>query len=153
MEKSEPRKVIEAYTRDVGRGIIRVNAETIKKLNLLENDPVLIKGKQTTAGRIKRLYPSDTQNDFFRMDGLMRNNAGIINNEYVTIEKTDFVHADHISIEPLDNWPPIDEMYPPEALKNIAMCVNDYGRIPYFGGRLTFRLKNFEPKSEIAIIT
>src|SRR5574337_2089658 len=43
--------VLEAYTRDVGRGIARIDNEMMEKLGLSKNDIMEIKGKRRTVAR------------------------------------------------------------------------------------------------------
>lgn len=125
----------------------------MNSLHLVEGDPVLIIGAKTTVGRAKILYPSDQKSDFCRIDGLMRNNAGISQGDKVTIEKTEFGDADHIVVKPLEAIPPIDERYLADALEGNAIREGDALMVPYFGGRLTFVVLSITPKMECVIVT
>ena len=49
----------EAYTRDVGRGFIRIDYDTMDKLKISTGDIVEIKGKKTSVAKVLPLYPSD----------------------------------------------------------------------------------------------
>jgi len=52
-------KVLEAYTRDVGHGVIRIDYDTMDLLKMSTGDIVKITGKRTTYGKVLPLYPSD----------------------------------------------------------------------------------------------
>ncbi|HZL24729.1 MAG TPA: hypothetical protein VFC05_15500, partial [Nitrososphaeraceae archaeon] len=52
-------KVLEAYTRDVGRGIARIDYDTMDSLAVSTGDVVEIRGKRRTTAKCLPLYPSD----------------------------------------------------------------------------------------------
>ena len=70
-------KVLEAYTRDVGRGTARIDYDTMGSLGVSTGDIIEIKGKRRTVVKCLPLYPSDEGKGIVRLDGLVRNNAGI----------------------------------------------------------------------------
>ena len=52
-------KVLEAYTRDVGRGVARIDYDSMDSLSASTGDVVEIKGKRKTVAKCLPLYPSD----------------------------------------------------------------------------------------------
>ena len=52
-------KVLEAYTRDVGRGVARIDYESMDALSASTGDVVEVKGKRRTVAKCLPLYPSD----------------------------------------------------------------------------------------------
>ena len=70
-------KVLEVYTRDVGRGVARIDYDSMDSLSASTGDVVEIKGKRKTVAKCLPLYPSDEGKGIIRVDGLVRNNAGI----------------------------------------------------------------------------
>ncbi|NOJ30440.1 MAG: hypothetical protein DA328_09770, partial [Nitrososphaeraceae archaeon] len=44
-------KVLEAYTRDVGRGIARIDYDTMDSLNISTGDVIEIRGKRRTTAK------------------------------------------------------------------------------------------------------
>ena len=52
-------KVLEAYTRDVGRGVARVDYDAMDALDASTGDVIELKGKRRTVGKGLPLYPSD----------------------------------------------------------------------------------------------
>jgi len=52
-------KVLEAYTRDVGRGVARLDYSAMDGLDASTGDVIEIKGKRRTVARCLPLYPSD----------------------------------------------------------------------------------------------
>ena len=71
-------KVLEAYTRDVGRGVARIDYDSMDSLSASTGDVVEIKGKRKTVAKCLPLYPSDEGKGIIRVDGLVRNNAGML---------------------------------------------------------------------------
>ena len=70
-------KVLEAYTRDVGRGVARIDYDSMDNLGASTGDVIEIKGKRRTVAKCLPLYPSDEGKGIIRIDGLGRNNSGM----------------------------------------------------------------------------
>ena len=68
-------KVLEAYTRDVGRGIVRLDYDAMDSLDASTGDVVELKGKKRTVGKCLPLYPSDEGKGLVRIDGLTRDSG------------------------------------------------------------------------------
>ena len=85
---------------DSGRGIVRMSARDMKKINVNEGDIVEIEGKRKTAAIAVRAYPADVGLDVLRMDGLERRNSGLSIGEYVKLKKADAQEAKFVTIAP-----------------------------------------------------
>ncbi|MDC8452603.1 MAG: AAA family ATPase, partial [Candidatus Nitrosotalea sp.] len=70
-------KILEAYTRDVGRGVTRIDYESMDALGASTGDILEITGKRRSVARCLPLYPSDEGKGIIRVDGLGRNNTGV----------------------------------------------------------------------------
>jgi hypothetical protein len=68
--------LVVAYTRDVGRGVARLDYDSMDSLNTSTGDVVEIGGKRRTVAKCLPLHPSDEGKGRIRVDGLVRNNAG-----------------------------------------------------------------------------
>ena len=64
-------KVLEAYTRDVGRGVARFDYDAMDALDASTGDIVEIKGKRRTVAKCLPLYPSDEGRGVIRIVGLI----------------------------------------------------------------------------------
>ena len=148
-----PLKVLEAYTRDVGRGTARIDYDTMKSLEAVTGDIIEIKGKRRTVAKCLPLYPSDEGKGIMRVDGLMRNNAGIAIGDTVNAKKIKVVSAEKIIVSPLEAIPPIDERYLADALESTPVVKGDNVMVPYFGGRLTFQIVGITPPADAVLIT
>lgn len=190
--------VVEAYTRDVGHGIARIERQSMADLGLSEGDIIEIKGRRATAARcVPGLKPEDLEGEpvqpsfgvqghhrtgitekeihntafryegrgipvhemrsiqsgrTIRIDGLIRNNAGIAIGNAVSVRRIVTQQAEKVTVVPLENIPPIDERYLSDALENIPVTKGDNIMVPYFGGRLTFNVTDISPGT-VSVVT
>src|SRR5215216_2596551 len=146
-------KVLEAYTRDVGRGTARIDYDTMGSLGVSTGDIIEIKGKRRTVVKCLPLYPSDEGKGIVRLDGLVRNNAGIGIGDAINARKIKAVPAEKVIISPLEAIPPIDERYLADALESVPLIKGDNVMVPYFGGRLTFQVIGVTPVADAVLVT
>ncbi|MGI0072221.1 MAG: CDC48 family AAA ATPase [Nitrosotalea sp.] len=146
-------KVLEAYTRDVGRGVARIDYDSMDSLGASTGDVIEIKGKRRTVAKCLPLYPSDEGKGIIRVDGLVRNNAGIAIGDTVAVRKIKAVAAEKIVVAPLEAIPPIDERYLADALESVPLIKGDNVMVPYFGGRLTFQVIGVTPAADAVLVT
>ena len=85
---------------DFGRGIIRISAKDMKRINVSEGDVVELEAKRKTGAIAVRAYPIDVGLDVIRMDGLERRNCGSGIGEAVKVRKCDVKEAKSVTIAP-----------------------------------------------------
>ena len=146
-------KVLEAYTRDVGRGVARIDYDSMDNLGASTGDVIEIKGKRRTVAKCLPLYPSDEGKGIIRIDGLGRNNSGIAIGDAISVKKIKAVQAEKIIVAPLEAIPPIDERYLADALESVPLIKGDNVMVPYFGGRLTFQIIGVTPATDAVLVT
>src|SRR5881409_2547760 len=146
-------KVLEAYTRDVGRGVARIDYDSMDSLGASTGDVIEIRGKRRTVAKCLPLYPSDEGKGIIRVDGLVRNNAGIAIGDTVIVKKIKAVPAEKVIVAPLEAIPPIDERYLADALESVPLIKGDNVMVPYFGGRLTFQVIGVTPAADAVLVT
>src|SRR5438552_17199839 len=112
-------KVLEAYTRDVGRGVARIDYDAMDALDASTGDVIEIHGKRRTVAKCLPLYPSDEGRGVIRIDGLIRNNAGVAIGDMVVVKKVKATPAEKGVVAPLEAAPPIDGRYLADALEGI----------------------------------
>ncbi|PIU29670.1 ATPase [Candidatus Woesearchaeota archaeon CG07_land_8_20_14_0_80_44_23] len=93
-------KVAEAQQEDVNKGIIRIDAESRKILNLKPGDAVEIQGGRRTVAIVDRAYPGDEGLGVVRIDGITRRNAQTSIGEIVKISKADVKEAKKVVLAP-----------------------------------------------------
>ena len=146
-------KVLEAYTRDVGRGVARIDYDSMDTLNASTGDVIEIKGKRRTVAKCLPLYPSDEGKGIIRIDGLGRNNSGIAIGDTIAVRKIKAIAAEKVVVAPLEAIPPIDERYLADALESVPLIKGDNVMVPYFGGRLTFQVIGVTPAADAVLVT
>lgn len=141
-------KVIEAYTRDVGRNIARIDRETMETIGVRDGFVIEVQGKQrATVALCMALDRTDEAGKgIVRLDGRTRNNAGVAIGFTVTVRRARALPAEKIVLAQLEAVPPIDERYLTTALEGIPVAVNDNVLVPYFGGRLAFKVIEIAPE-------
>src|SRR5918912_369008 len=138
-------KVLEAFTRDVGRGVARIDYDSMDSLGASTGDVIEIRGKRRTVAKCLPLYPSDEGKGIIRVDGLVRNNAGIAIGDTVIVKKIKAVPAEKVIVAPLEAIPPIDERDLADALESVPLIKGDNVMVPYVGGILTFQVIGVSP--------
>ncbi len=104
-------RVADAKQRDVGHGKVRIDNETMQKLAITAGDFIEVHGKRTTVAIAWPAYAEDQGQEIVRMDGLLRRNAGVALNEYVTMKKADVKDAQTIVYAPTDVRLSVDEEF------------------------------------------
>ena len=145
-------KVLEAYTRDVGRGVARIDYDSMDGIGASTGDVIEIKGKRRTVAKCLPLYPSDEGKGIIRIDGLGRNNSGVAIGDTIVVKKINAVPADKVVVAPLEAIPPIDERYLADALESVPLIKGDNVMVPYFGGRLTFQVVSVTPANDAILV-
>ncbi|MDW8044813.1 MAG: CDC48 family AAA ATPase [Nitrososphaerota archaeon] len=152
-QKTITLKVMEAYTKDVGRGIARIDYDAMDAIDASTGDVIELKGRRRTVAKCLPLYPSDEGKGVIRIDGLIRSNSGVAIGDMVTIRKIKALPAERVIVAPLEAIPPIDERYLADALESVPVTKGDNIMIPYFGGRLTFQVIGVSPAVDAVLIT
>ncbi len=94
-------RVQEAYHRDVGRGIARIDMETMKKLGMVSGDIIEIEGKGATSYAVVWPgYPSEEGKGVILIDGNTRANAKVGIDDRVKVRKIQAKPAERITLAP-----------------------------------------------------
>jgi len=99
--ENERLKVSEANQGDVGKGIVRMGEEFLKKIGARPLDVVEITGSRPTAALAVSAYSQDQGTDMIRMDGLIRSNAGTSIGQYVEVRLATWSEAKHVTLAPV----------------------------------------------------
>ncbi|MGV8126469.1 MAG: CDC48 family AAA ATPase [Methanothrix sp.] len=93
-------KVAKAYPNDSARGIARLDPNALLTLRLSPGDIIEIEGKRMTAAKVWRADRQDWSQDYIRIDGFIRQNAGVGIGDRVKIRKAKFADAQKIILAP-----------------------------------------------------
>src|SRR3989338_3886371 len=100
MDKEIKLKVMEAVQDDVNKGIVKIDSNYMKQIEVNSGEVVTIKGERVAAAIVDRAYPGDIGLNIIRMDGNVRRNARTSIGEIVTIAKAVVKPAKRVSIAP-----------------------------------------------------
>ena len=92
--------VAKAYPNDSARGIARLDPNALLTLRLSPGDIIEIEGKRMTAAKVWRADRQDWSQDYIRIDGFIRQNAGVGIGDRVKIRKARFADAQKIILAP-----------------------------------------------------
>jgi transitional endoplasmic reticulum ATPase len=93
-------EVAKAYPNDSGRGIARLDPDTLLHLKLSPGDIIEIEGSDTTAAKVWRADRQDWNTDTVRIDGFTRQNADVGIGERVKIRKAEAEKANSLVLAP-----------------------------------------------------
>jgi len=93
-------EVAKAYPNDSGRGIARLDPDTLLHLKLSPGDIIEIEGAETTAAKVWRADRQDWNTDTVRIDGFTRQNADVGIGERVSIRKAEAEKAEKLVLAP-----------------------------------------------------
>jgi AAA family ATPase, CDC48 subfamily len=93
-------KVAKALPSDFGRGIARIDPNTLLELKLSPGDIIEIEGKRNTVAKVWRAEKQDWGQEMVRIDGFTRQNADVGIGERVKVRKATVKDAQHIVLAP-----------------------------------------------------
>jgi len=97
--------VAKAYPNDSGRGIARLDPHTLMLLQLIPGDIIEIEGKKITAAKVWRADRNDWEENIIRIDGFIRQNAGVSIGDTIIIRKAKVNHAEKVVLAPSEGTP------------------------------------------------
>jgi transitional endoplasmic reticulum ATPase len=97
--------VAKAYPNDSGRGIARLDPHTLMLLQLIPGDIIEIEGKKITAAKVWRADRNDWEENIIRIDGFIRQNAGVSIGDTIIIRKAKINHAKKVVLAPSEGTP------------------------------------------------
>ena len=90
----------QAYPRDAGRGIARLDKTFMQQIGAISGDIIEIKGKEKCYAIVWPGYVEDSGKEVVRIDGNLRNNAKVGIDEKVTMKKVHVSEAESLSLAP-----------------------------------------------------
>jgi len=149
-------KVKEALSKDVGRGIARIDPKDIEELDCEIGDVISISGKRETACKVMPAYMEDRGKGIVQIDGIIRENAQIGLDEKATISKVSYKPAERITLSPITIGGlrgEKDTQYIGRLLEGLPLVAGDRVRATLFGARsCDFKVLDTVPKKEVVLI-
>jgi transitional endoplasmic reticulum ATPase len=129
-------KVKEAFPKDVGRAIARIDPNDMKILELEAGDIIEIEGKRKTPAKIMPCYSEDRGKKIIQIDGIVRDNLQIGLDEKVKIRKIDYKSAGKITLLPMTFASGgRDTKYIGSLMEGLPVTNGDKVRAALFGSR------------------
>jgi len=146
-------RVAEAQSRDVGRGIARIDPKSSSEIGFSAGDVVEIHGKKKTVAIYWPGYQEDYGKGIIRIDGYTRNNAGAGIDEKVDIKKVAAKEAKKITIAPTEPLRIMGgEEYLKQILENRVISRGDLIPLGIMGRRINLIVTGFQPPAAAVIV-
>ncbi|MEM4648627.1 MAG: CDC48 family AAA ATPase [Nitrososphaerota archaeon] len=146
-------RVVEARQRDVGYGIARIDREVGAAAGFQTGDIVEIVGRKVTAATLWLGYMED-EKDAIRIDGYIRNNAGVSLNEWVTIREAKVAEAQLVVLAPVNSSIKPDENFTrlvKSRLIEYPIVQKNVIPVMFFGNLFTFAVLQTKPQGIVKI--
>ena len=151
MEKDSIQLTVQVDPLDIGRGIVRIDHDSMDSLNVSNGDTIEISGKKRTVMKCLPTHPSDERKGIIRLNELNCTNLGVTPGDTITIRKIKAIDAEIVVVYPLEATSSIDERYLAEALENNYLIRGNRVMVPYFGASLTFEVIWIRPVDAVSI--
>jgi transitional endoplasmic reticulum ATPase len=146
--------VIEARREDVGRGIVRIDPETLKQMSVSSGDVLEIEGKAKTVAKAMPIFKDRRGQQAIQLDGVTRTNAGVILGQKLSVRKVRHSTAKQITVVPLGTDPLRDDDIDHIArrLDGLVVKTGDRVRAATFGAsHRDFQVKSTQPDGAVMI--
>ncbi len=146
-------RVAEAQSRDVGRGIARIDPKVSSEIGLSAGDVLEIHGKKKTVSIYWPGYQEDYGKGIIRIDGYTRSNAGAGIDENVNVRKVDARKATKITIAPTEPLRIMGgEEYLKQILENRVISRGDLIPLGIMGRRINLIVTGFQPPAAAVMV-
>ena len=93
--------VAEARRDDVGRGIVRLDPETLRQIGAAPGDVLEIEGRTKTVAKAMPTFKEQRGQQVIQLDGVGRTNAGVALGQKAAITKVAHAVARRVVVAPL----------------------------------------------------
>ena len=141
------------FPSDKGKGIARLDTDSMKRLELISGDIIEIQGQRKTYSKCLASPKENHAHGILKIDGLIRSNAGISIGNRIYIKKIIATRAKKITIAPLEIMPFIEESEIKEALTLFPIIKDDNVVFENLGKHVFFRILESIPPNSALITT
>jgi len=129
-------RVAEALTRDVGRGLVRLDPSEMATMGLQTGETVQLTGKRSTVAKALPAYAEDRGQAQVQMDGILRENAQAGLGDRVQLQKIVCPIARSVVLAPLGEAGGIgsDQRHMTSVLEGLPVSMGDKVRSTFMGG-------------------
>ena len=141
------------FLPDKGKGIARLDTDSMKRLDISSGDIIEIQGQRKTYSKCLASPKKNHANGILNIDGLIRSNAGINIGNRIYIKKILAARAKKITIAPLEITSFVEESEIKEALTLFPIIQGDNVVFENLGERVFFRILETIPSNSALITT
>ncbi len=146
--------VVEARRDDVGRGIARLDPETLREIGAKVGDVLEIEGRAKTVAKAMPTFKEQRGQQAIQLDGVARTNAGVALGQKALVRKVAHAVARRLVVAPLGGGALHEDEIEHTArrLDGLAVRTGDRVRIALFGGsHRDFHVVRTEPDGPVMI--
>jgi len=145
-------RVKDAFKKDAGKGIIRLDPKVMKQLDLKPTNVIEISYPKQNRKTVGILYPGkkkDKGTNQIRLDQSFRISLGASLDDIVSIKKIEVVFADKVTFKIAENSSlPKDSQWLVKKLENQIVTLNDTINIYDWGRKINLNVIDFIPKAK-----
>jgi transitional endoplasmic reticulum ATPase len=135
MEAATTFRVSEALTRDVGRGLVRLDPKDMETLGVGTGDTVRVIGNRASLAKALPAYAEDRDQGIIQMDGILRENTQTALGERVQIEKIICQPARTVVLQPQGSGSGATDLrHVASVLEGMPLSTGDKVRSTFMGG-------------------
>jgi transitional endoplasmic reticulum ATPase len=149
-------RVAESFLEDAGRGLVRLDAEDLKRIHAVPGDVLLITGRRATVARAAQAPASHCGQLLALIDGTTRENAQAGVDEWVTVKKVPFKPADSLLLATVQagHAAPTEEEVPHlrKLLSGVPVLPGDHLQVAFLGARpRSFTVEGAAPRGAVLV--
>jgi len=142
-------RIASTRTKDVGRGIGRIDPACMNELGVGVGDILEITGKRKTYVKAMPSFSEDRGKGTIQVDGIIRKNAGVGLHEEVGITAVSVPAIETAALQPLDRF--LQKGIDSRLFDGIPIHKGDHIRLTFFGKKFDFIVREAQP--EVGLIT
>ena len=128
-------RVSEALTRDVGRGIVRLDPKDMEARGIATGDTVRVIGNRASVAKCLPAYAEDRDQGIIQMDGILRENTQTGLGERIQVEKVVCQPARTVVLQPQGEATGSSDMrHVTRVIDGIPVSTGDKVRATFMGG-------------------
>jgi transitional endoplasmic reticulum ATPase len=150
-------RVGESFLEDMGRGLVRLDAEDLRRLHAVPGDVLQLTGRRSTVARAAEAPESHCGQLLAMIDGITRGNAQVGVDDWVAIRKVPFKPADSLllGVVQAGQSPPAEDEIPHlrQLLSGVPVVVGDRLQVTFLGARpRSFVVEGAAPRGALLVV-
>lgn len=132
-------RVTEALSKDVGRGVARIDPEEMERLGVKVGEGIHIEGERTIGAKVMPTFSDHRGRGIVEIDGILRENAGVSLDQKVRVTPGSFEPAKSVTLKALARLGVVDPSgqtrYLGRMVEGLPVAKGDKVQVALFGSR------------------